>query len=186
MYYFLSRTNRFYAFVIRQRIVTLYALSVAVLFLLILIWYICCHSMCASQVARIQRHIEEQKTTIDTISKTKARCASMLAHLPDMKKQCMMISQVSLKKEGILPSIMHAARTVGIVINQCTITPGAHIDKKKGEMISCSFNAQYDQLMAFFEQLQYNRIPLLLYELQIIYDEHYYIVQCYWQLYNAL
>jgi len=181
MRYFLSKTNRFYSFVIHQHILKLYALSLAIMASITIAWFFGCYRLCNNAIHRLQLQSDEQESSIQSLSKLQQQRNQLRETVKRLKQQAMVIDQRMQQHTALMPAIIDAAQQIDIRIEQCAVTT----TKKQmiPQTVCCSFTAPFTKIIAFFDYLCTQQLSIICTELSMQQRDTTYDVRCAWQLY---
>lgn len=186
MRFFLTKTNRFYSFVIHHHILTLYALSVGIMASIMIAWFFGCYRLCDHAINRLQKQSDEQENSIQSISALQKKRNQLRESVQRLKQQAMAIDQRIQQHSALMPIIIDVAQHIGIRIEQCTATPVRTKKKDSHQTVCCSFAAPFTQIIAFFDHLSTQKIPIMCTELSIQQRDATCDVRCVWQLYQVV
>lgn len=165
MRFFLTKTNRFYSFVIHQHIVTLYALSLAIMASITITWFFSCYRLCNNAIHRLQLQYDEQESSIQSISELQKKRNQLRETVKRLKQQVTAIDQNMQKHSTLMPAIIDAAQHIGIRIEQYTATDTKK--QKDSQTVCCSFAAPLTQIIALFDHICTQQLPIICTELSI-------------------
>jgi len=113
MRYFLSRYNRFYAFVIHRRPVELYVSTAIVMGIIAAAWYVVCYRTATRSIVVAQRTIASCTGGAAALHKRQQQCKSAQDAIQDLKK-----ALYARRGQGdVLQLSSDAAKAAGIVLH---------------------------------------------------------------------
>lgn len=155
MRYFLSRYNKLYAFIVHQRIYTLYLLSMAILLFLIVVWFFCSYRLLSKKIEDVKQY-----SFVATKELDKEQCKQLERSIFALKKN---IAAHSFPTQP-LSIFYQAADHAGINLEKYAIKPG----KEKSMIVDCAFViASLDQVISFFDYLYKHQMFFLCDQLSI-------------------
>jgi len=162
MRYFLSRYNRFYAFVIHRRPVELYVSTAIVMGIIAAAWYVVCYRTATRSIVVAQRTIASCTGGAAALHKRQQQCKSAQDAIQDLKK-----ALYARRGQGdVLQLSSDAAKAAGIVLQRCTLD-------RDGSQAECGFCATFDQVIIFLDWLASQPVPLLCTQLDMQGTETY-------------
>ena len=160
MRYFLSRYNRFYSFMVHRRLCTLYAITVTIIAAIVVVWFFTCYLLIAKKREMIQQAINNDSCFLESVNKTQKQCQTLVDDIHTLKKKLQSTCRHNFSHAQSLAWLTDAAHHNGIVLRDCTLGVCKKKKKNTQQSVDCTFRATFDQLIAFFDYLHVQKIPV--------------------------
>ena len=131
-----------------------------VIVVIIAVWFFTCYVLIAKKIESTQHIINSDSCFLESRDKTHKQCQALADDIHGLKKRLLCMCQQNLSQSQSLALLMDAARQSNFVLRDCTLGACKQKNKNIQQSVDCAFGATFDQLIAFFDYLYAQKIPV--------------------------